>query len=54
MLQGIFLLTFNLFNTDFIFVLQGSKIRILKKKKKNPKRIMYSYRFNNGNLSLQM
>ena len=35
--------TFNLFNTDFIFVLQGSQIRrVLKKKKKNPKRIMYS------------
>ena len=30
-----FLLTFNLFNTDFIFVLQGSQIRRVK-------RIMYS------------
>ena len=30
MLQEIFLKTFNLFNTDFIFVLQGSQIRIQK------------------------
>ena len=41
MLQEIFLLMFNLFNTDFIFVLQGSQIRRVLKKK-NPKRIMYS------------
>ena len=35
MLQEIFLQTFNLFNTDFIFVLQRSQIRrVLKKKKK--------------------
>ena len=39
MLQEIFLYTFNLFNTDFIFVLQGSQIRrVLKKKKKKSKK----------------
>ena len=32
MLQEIFWLTFNLFNTDFIFVLQGSQIRRVLKK----------------------
>ena len=34
-----FFVNFNLFNTDFIFVLQGSQIRrvLKKKKKKNPK-----------------
>ena len=39
-----FLQTFNLFNTHFIFVLQGSQIRRVlkkKKKKKNSKTIMY-------------
>ena len=34
MLQEFFLYTFNLFNTDFIFVLQGSQIRRVLKKKK--------------------
>ena len=44
MLQEIFLYTFNMFYTDFIFVLQGSKLRRVlkkKKKKKNPKKIMF-------------
>ena len=36
----IFFLTFNLFNMDFIFVLQGSQLRRVLKKK-NPKRIMF-------------
>ena len=39
MLQEIFLYTFNLFNTDFIFVLQGSQIRRVVKWKKNKKKI---------------
>ena len=38
MLQEIFLLTFNLFNTDFIFVLQGNQIRRVLKKKTTKKK----------------
>ena len=41
MLQEIFLLTFNLFNTDFIFVLQGSHIRRVLKKKKIKKNYVF-------------
>ena len=40
MLQENFLYNFNLFYTDFIFVLQGSQLRRVLKKK-NPKRILF-------------
>ena len=44
MLQEIFLYTFNLFNTDFIFVLQGSQIRrVLKLKNKNKSKKNYVF-----------
>ena len=39
MLQEIFLQTFNLFNTDFIFVLQGSQNQKTIKKKKIQKEL---------------
>ena len=45
MLQENFLYSFNLFYTDFIFVLQGSQLRrVLKKKKKKSKK-NYVYKF---------